>query len=194
MRASTSSRAARPGVTSTASPPPAAGLILVTHHPFSQTPFLQEHLAGLPWPEIMVVVMALVSILMMSHVPYAKMPRIDLKSRAGIARTTALGGSVALAVAFPAPLDLPGPRGLRAVGLLRSVFLGLLDRLPERDPLLDAPESLESAVEPREVDYHELTHEPDARPSAGDRDEPAAGNAPSRPRIPRMQARRTRNR
>ena len=175
-------------------PTPAAGLILVTHHPFSQTPFLQEHMAALPWPEIMVVVMALVSILMMSHVPYARVPRIDLRSRAGVATTCLMGGSAALAVAFPAHWIFPALAAYALWGLLRSAFLGLLDRLPERDPLLDAPESLESGVEPREVDYHELTREPDPRPAEPERDEPAAGTAPARPRIRPMRAPRTRKR
>ena len=139
-------------------PTPAAGLILVTHYPLSRTPFFQENLATLPWPEIMVIVMVLVSILMLSHVPYARMPAIDLKSRAGVARTGLLAGGLGMAVAFPAYWLFPVFSAYAAWGLLRSVFLGLLDRLPERDPLMDTPDEMDSDVEPREVDYDELTH------------------------------------
>lgn len=142
-------------------PTPAAGLILVTHYPFSRTSFFQENLASLPWPEIMVIVMVLTSILMLSHVPYAKMPAIDLKSRAGVTRTALLAGGLGLAVAFPAYWFFPAFAAYALWGLLRSVFLGLLDRLPERDPLMDAPDEMDSEVEPREVDYDELTHERD---------------------------------
>ncbi len=142
-------------------PTPAAGLILVTHYPFSRTPFFQQNLASLPWPEIMVIVMVLISILMLSHVPYARMPAIDLKSRAGVARTALLAGGLGMAVAFPAYWFFPAFAAYALWGLLRSVFLGLLDRLPERDPLMDTPDELDSDVEPRDVDYHELTHERD---------------------------------
>lgn len=145
-------------------PTPAAGLILVTHYPLSRTPFFQQNLATLPWAEIMVIVMVLVSILMLSHVPYARMPAIDLKSRTGVARTALMAGGLGLAIAFPAYWFFPAFAAYALWGLLRSVFLGLLDRLPERDPLLDTPDELESDVEPREVDYHELTHEPDLAP------------------------------
>ena len=147
-------------------PTPAAGLILVTHYPLSRTPFFQENLASLPWPEIMVIVMVLISILMLSHVPYAKMPALDLKSRAGVSRTVLMAGGLGLAVAFPAYWFFPAFAAYALWGLLRSVFLGLLDRLPERDPLMDTPDEMESDVEPRDVDYHELTHEPDRQPGA----------------------------
>lgn len=141
-------------------PTPVAGLILVTHYPLSRTPFFQENLATLPWAETMVIVMVLVSILMLSHVPYARIPAIDLKSRAGISRTAVMAGGLALAIAFPAYWFFPAVAAYALWGLLRSVFLGLLDRLPERDPLMDTPDEMDSEVEPREVDYHELTHGP----------------------------------
>ncbi len=160
-------------------PTPAAGLILVTHYPFSRTPFFQENLASLPWPEIMVIVMVLISILMLSHVPYAKMPRIHLKTRAGVARTGLMAGGLALAVAFPAYWFFPMFAAYALWGLLRSVFLGLLDRLPERDPLMDTPDELESDVEPRDVDYHELTHERDERTHEPGAREPGARESDS---------------
>ena len=171
-------------------PTPAAGLILVTHYPFSQTPFVQQYLPALPWPEIMVIVMVLTTILMLSHVPYAKMPRVGLKSPAGIVRTSFMAGGLVVAVWLPAYGFFPAFAVYALWGLLRSVFLGLLDRLPERDPLMDTPDSLDSDVEPREVDYHELTHEPgldEPGPDEPGPDEPG-------PRTRRRQASRTRNR
>ena len=142
-------------------PTPAAGMILVTHYPLSRTPFFQENLASLPWQQIMVIGMVLISILMLSHVPYARMPRVDLKSGIGIARTSLMAAGLVLVVLFPAHAFFPLLAAYALWGLLRSVFLGLLIRLPDPDPLLDAPEAADSAVEPREVDYHELTHESD---------------------------------
>ncbi len=141
-------------------PTPTAGMILATHYPFSQTAFFQQYLGDLPWPRIMVLTMVLTSILMLSHIPYAKFPRIELRTRKGIGTTAFLVACLILAVTVPAHSFFPALILYTLWGLLRSVFLGLMERLPERDPLLDAPESADTAVEPRELDYHDLTHEP----------------------------------
>ena len=141
-------------------PTPTAGMILATHYPFSQTAFFQQYLGDLPWPRIMVLTMVLTSILMLSHIPYAKFPRIELRTRKGIGTTAFLVACLILAVTVPAHWFFPALILYTLWGLLRSVFLGLMERLPERDPLLDAPESADTAVEPRELDYHDLTHEP----------------------------------
>ncbi len=140
-------------------PTPAAGMILATHHPFSQTAFFQQYLGDLNWPGIMVITMVLTSILMLSHVPYAKFPRIDLRSRRGVVRTSLAAATIAVLLLFPAYGFFPFLVGYTLWGLLRSVFLGLLERLPERDPLLDTREPSDSDMEPRELDYHELTRE-----------------------------------
>ena len=154
-------------------PSPAAGLILATHYPFTTTPLFQQYLAGLPWPQIMVITTVLVSILMVSHIPYAKLPPLDFRTRRGIVRTTLLAACFVLAVTVPYYWFFPAIVGYALWGLLRSVFLGLLQRLPERDPLLDEePDAMDSEVEPREVDYQELTHEPGGDES--DVDEPDA--------------------
>lgn len=143
-------------------PSPAAGLILATHYPFTTTPLFQHYLAGLPWPQIMVITTVLVSILMVSHIPYAKLPPLDFSTRRGIVRTALLLACLVLAVTVPYYWFFPAIVGYALWGLVRSVFLGLLQRLPERDPLLDEePDDEDSDVEPREVDYHELTHEPE---------------------------------
>ncbi len=141
-------------------PTPTAGMILATHYPFSQTVFFQQYLGDVPWPRIMVITMVLTSILMLSHVPYAKFPRIDLRSRRGVLRTSSVAALIVVLLLFPAYAFFPVLVGYTLWGLLRSVFLGLLERLPERDPLVDAPESTDADVEPRDLDYHELTHEP----------------------------------
>ncbi len=141
-------------------PTPTAGMILATHYPFSQTALFQQYLGDLPWPRIMVLTMVLTSILMLSHIPYAKFPRIELRTRKGIGTTAFLVACLILAVTVPAHWFFPALILYTLWGLLRSVFLGLMERLPERDPLLDTPESAGTEVEPRELDYHDLTHEP----------------------------------
>ncbi len=141
-------------------PTPTAGMILATHYPFSQTAFFQQYLGDLPWTRIMVITMVLTSVLMLSHVPYAKFPRIDLRSRRGVVRTSSVAALIVVLLLFPAYGFFPILIGYTLWGLLRSVFLGLLERLPERDPLLDAPDARDTDVEPRDLDYHELTREP----------------------------------
>ena len=141
-------------------PTPTGGMILATHYPFSQTAFFQQYLSDLPWPRIMVITMVLTSVLMLSHVPYAMVPRIDLRTPRGITTAALMSAGVVLAVLFPAYWFFPMLVLYTLWGLLRSVFLGLMERLPERDPLMDTPESADTAVEPRELDYHDLTHEP----------------------------------
>lgn len=140
-------------------PSPSAGVILAMHHPFTQTPLFEAHLATLPWPQIMVITTILVSILMVSHIPYAKLPPLDFSTTRGVVKATLLLACFGLAVAIPYYWFFPAVVGYSLWGCLRSVFLGLLERLPERDPLLDAPDAPDSDVEPRDVDYNELTHE-----------------------------------
>ena len=137
-------------------PTPTAGMILATHYPFSQTALFQQYLGALPWPQIMVITMVLVSVLMLSHVPYAMVPRIDLRTSKGMTTTGLMGAGIVLAFLFPPYWFFPTLVLYTVWGLLRSVFMGLLERLPERDPLLDTHES---SVEPRELDYHDLTPE-----------------------------------
>lgn len=142
-------------------PSPTAGMILATHYPFSQTAFFQAYLSTLPWPQIMGVTMVLLSVLMLSHVPYAMVPRIDLRTRGGITWTVLMGIGIILAVAIPSYWFFPALVIYTAWGLSKSVFMGLLERLPERDPLLDTDDDEE---ETRQVDYDDLgpgPHTPD---------------------------------
>ena len=142
-------------------PSPTAGMILATHYPFSQTAFFQTYLSTMPWPQIMGVTMVLVSVLMLSHVPYAMVPRIDLRTRAGITWTILMGLGIVLALSIPSYWFFPALLTYTTWGLLKSVFMGLLERLPERDPLLDTDEDEE---ETRQVDYDDLgpgPHTPD---------------------------------
>lgn len=136
-------------------PSPTAAMILATHYPFSETAFFQQNLGALPWPRIMVILMVLSSVLMLSHVPYAKVPRIALRSRRGLTVTALMAAGAALAVFFPRHWFFPSLIAYTAWGLCRSVFMGLLERLPERDPLLD--DDSDDDLEPREVDYDDLS-------------------------------------
>ena len=64
-------------------PSPAAGMTLASWYPFSQTPLFQTLSGRPPWAQIMAMAMVLIGILMVSHVPYAKVPRIGLRTTKG---------------------------------------------------------------------------------------------------------------
>ena len=58
-------------------PSPAAGMTLATYYPFSQTPQF-ESLRGLPWHLWLTLLMIALTILMVSNVHYATLPRAGL--------------------------------------------------------------------------------------------------------------------
>jgi CDP-diacylglycerol---serine O-phosphatidyltransferase len=137
-------------------PSPAAGMTLAAYYPWSQTPFFDEYFADLPWPSIMGVGMVLVGILLVSHVPYARFPKIGLRTPKGIRNTVFV--LVCLFAALSVPRYFLFSLGLLYIawGLIKSVILGLLDRLPGGDPLLDEDDEDEDVAEPRKLDYGEL--------------------------------------
>ncbi len=140
-------------------PSPTAGMILATFYPFSQTPFFGTWLEPLPWPQIVGVGMVLLSALMVSHVPYALVPRIGLRSVRGLAMTGFMLGALFAALTVPRYFFFPLLLLYTLWGLLKSVIHGLLERLPDRDPLLDEeePPEDEGGAEIRSLDYGELT-------------------------------------
>jgi len=139
-------------------PSPTSGMILATFYPFSQTPFFQAQLAHLPWPQIMVMVTVILSVLLMSHIPYPVVPRISFRTRRGLFNLSWMGVGVFLAVTVPRYYFFPALVLYTTLGLGRSLVLGLLDRLPERDPLLDEEEDEvdDAGAEVRDLDYRDV--------------------------------------
>ncbi len=154
-------------------PSPAAGMTLASWYPFSQTPFFEAYLSHLPWPQIMAVGMVLIGILMVSHIPYAKVPRIGWRTRKGQLTTVWIGTLVVLSITVPQYYFFTALVLYIAWGLLKTVILGFLDRLPERDPLLDDPDDEDPDGFPtgeiRSLDYSDLN--PDPRRSRRERTE-----------------------
>jgi CDP-diacylglycerol---serine O-phosphatidyltransferase len=138
-------------------PSTAAGMTLATYYPFSRTSFFQAYLIDLPWPQIMAMSMVLLSVLMVSHVPYPLVPRIGFRTRRLQFMTAWIGTLIVLSVTVPRYYFFTALVLYTAWGLFKSVWLGLLERLPERDPLLD-DEDDEDDLEPgRALDYSDLT-------------------------------------
>jgi CDP-diacylglycerol--serine O-phosphatidyltransferase len=156
-------------------PSPTAGVVLATFYPFSQTFFFQQYLVRLPWHQIMAMTMVLLGVLMVSHVPYPVMPRIGLRTRKGLLTTAFLASCIVAVVTVPRYFFFPFVVTYTVAGLIRSVVMGLVERLPERDPLLDEEsegEADEADAEIRSLDYTEVapsrgSHRVDA-PETGD--------------------------
>jgi len=139
-------------------PSPAAGVTVATFYPFSQTPWFEAQLAHLPWAQNMGVGMVLIGVLMVSHVPYSKFPKIGLKSVRGLAMTVVVLAALFGAIAVPRYFFFAAGMLYITWGLVRSVLLGLLDRLPGGDPLLDSDEDEDDpgSSRGRNVDYADL--------------------------------------
>jgi len=134
-------------------PSPSGGMLLATFYPFSQTGFFQTHLLGMSSPEFLAGMVVLVSVLMLSHVPYPVVPRLNLRTTFGMVSAGLMATAVILAITVPRYYFFPALALYTSAGLLRSFMLGLLERLPERDPLLDqaSPDDAE-----RPLDYNDL--------------------------------------
>ncbi len=144
-------------------PSPTAGMILATFYPFSQTPLFETYLAAMPWPRIMGILMIVLGVLMLSHVPYGLVPKLSFKSAKGILVSLWLFGNVVVAIMIPAYYFFPMLLGYTAWGLFGSVIHGLLERLPDRDPLEDSDDD-DADAEVRPVDYGDLAPEGVRRP------------------------------
>lgn len=135
-------------------PSPAAGGTLATYYPFSQTQFFQTYLSDLPWAQIMGVGMVLLGVLLVSHVPYAKVPKIGLRTTKGVLNTVFVLSMLFAALAVPQYFFFSVGILYLAWGLIKSVLLGLLDRIPSGDPLLDEEEDhFDDRAEVRTLEY-----------------------------------------
>lgn len=138
-------------------PSPSAGITLATYYPFSRTDFFQQHLADWRWPTIMIGLMVVLGFLMMSHVPYAVMPKIGFSSRRGFLNFLFILTNIVLAVAVPSLYFFPAALLYVSYAVLKALVLGFAERLPDRDPLLDAEDWDEAGAEMRDIDYADIT-------------------------------------
>lgn len=144
-------------------PSPTAGMLLATFYPFTTTGWFQQHLSHVAGPQVVAGVTVAVAVLMLSHVPYPAVPRVSLRTRMGRFHLTWMALSVTAALTVPRHYFFPALALYTCMGLARSFILGLLDRLPDRDPLLD--DDLDDDEEARMLDYGEITQKPMKRPT-----------------------------
>ena len=127
---------------------PASGITLASAYPFTQTSLFQRYLGFVPLPQVMVLLTIVLALLMVSQVPYPVAPKVGLRTWKGRFWLAVHLAAVACAVFYPEYFFFPAGIALITYGLVRAVFLGLLDRLPERDPMHDEDEE-----PPREIEY-----------------------------------------
>lgn len=133
-------------------PSPSAAMVVASAYPFSLTPLAQAYIPETAWPQIMAVLALVVSALMLSPIPFPAIPRIGLRTRRGIFHLAWMTTGLVLAVTVPRYYFFPAMLAYTCMGPARWFMLGLLDRLPDEDPLLDEPESDEA----RPIDYSDL--------------------------------------
>ena len=119
---------------------PASGITLASSYPFMQTAFFRDYLGFLPMPLVIALLTITLALLMVSQVSYPVFPKVGLRTWKGRAAMAALVIALVLALDFPEYFFFPAGFLLVTFGLARAVFLGLLDRLPERDVLRDDDE------------------------------------------------------
>jgi len=139
-------------------PSPTGGMIVATFYPFSLTPLFETYLAALPWTQIHAVGIVFLGVLMLSHVPYPVVPRIGFRSARGLAALGGMLGGLVAALTVPRYFFFPFLALYAAWGFVKSILLGLVERLPERDPLRDEEpgEGDEAEAELREMEYADL--------------------------------------
>ena len=115
-------------------PSPAAGITLASYYWFSQSSlYTYGAIADLKWHVLLRYLMAFLSFLMISNVPYPVFPRTGFRSLRAIGATLLLIGSVALLATRRLEFFFPFALIYVAWGLLRWVFSGLFER---RQPTL----------------------------------------------------------
>jgi CDP-diacylglycerol--serine O-phosphatidyltransferase len=126
-------------------PSPAAGMTLATYYWFSQTPLYTETMIGdLPWHQMLRWVMLGLGMLMISNVQYAKVPTVGFRTLNGILGSLLVVGTLVGVIFLPKQFFFPALMAYVLYGIGRTVFLGLLDRLPgARDEVVASDGELE---------------------------------------------------
>lgn len=156
-------------------PSPAAGGILATYYWFSQTPLYTETIvADLPWHQMLRFLMLGLGMLMISNVQYAKVPIVNFRTIKGMLGFLLVIGTLAGVIFLPKEFFFPAGMAYVLYGIGRTVFLGLIDRLPGRhesgEDEEDDETELDSAPPPRRRRRRRRSNRPNSGPEAGHED------------------------
>lgn len=110
-------------------PSPAAGITLASYYWFSQSSlYTYGAIADLKWHVLLRYLMAMLSFLMISNVPYPVFPRTGFRSLRAVGATVLLIGSMILLATRRLEYFFPFALLYVAWGLVRWVFSGLFER------------------------------------------------------------------
>jgi CDP-diacylglycerol--serine O-phosphatidyltransferase len=137
-------------------PSPTAGMVLATVYPFFNAPAVVELTGGGPSPQTVGILMIVLSVLMLSHVPYPLVPRLGFRGVGATAVSLVMLAFAAVAIAIPEYSIFPFLSLYTLWGVTRSTVLGLAEKRPEEDPLIDEEPIDEASAEMRSVDYGEI--------------------------------------
>ncbi len=164
-------------------PSPAAGGLLASYWWFSQTPIYQQTIIGdLPWHTVVRVLMAGLSFLMISQIPYLAWPTFNLRSVRGVVGLLIFIGLGIGLIFLPKAFFFPVGVLYVVTGVLSALVRGLLDR--------GANTAEHAAVDPADygVDVEDGIDEDEIE----DEDEPFVAPQPPRQQQPRPPAREQR--
>lgn len=133
-------------------PSPTAGSCLATYYAFTQTPFFEQFLYRVPINGTAGWLTLFLGLMMVSNVLYPVMPRFSVRTWGGRFAIFLAVASLVSAFTYPEYFFFPFSILYITYGLVRSVLLGLAERLPERDFLEDELEPDER----RELDYEQM--------------------------------------
>jgi CDP-diacylglycerol--serine O-phosphatidyltransferase len=134
-------------------PSPAAGITLASYYWFSQSPlYAYGAIGGLPWHVLLRILMAVLSFLMISNIPYPSLPRTGFRSLRSIGATLVLIGSAVLLATRRLEYFFPCALIYVLWGLVRWVFAGLFER---RQPTV--PYDLSEGEDDEDDEEFELT-------------------------------------
>jgi CDP-diacylglycerol---serine O-phosphatidyltransferase len=140
-------------------PSPAAGLTLATYYWFSQTPLYNEtFLSDLPWHFWLRFLMLALAFLMISNVSYPAVPTIGYKKISQILGSLVVVGTIFGIIFLKKQFYFPAFIGYVAYGVGKTVFFGLIGRLPRGDiPVIsDDDEDFESNPEQRLIEVPDI--------------------------------------
>lgn len=135
-------------------PSPMAGVTLAAYYPFSQTAFYTQYLAAWPWTKLIGGGMIVLGGLMLSHVIYPAIPKLSPRRSGGRVAIVVVLASVGLLIWNPQLVVFPVGLTYIIYGAATTAALGLLDRLPDRDPLSE--ELSMEETEERVVEYEDM--------------------------------------
>jgi CDP-diacylglycerol--serine O-phosphatidyltransferase len=138
-------------------PSPTAGVTMATFFAFTQTPFFRLHLTRINVEQFAAWMTVAIAGLMVSNVIYPVLPRFSVRSWGGRGAVFLFVAAIVAAFTVPEYFFFGFAFCYIGYGLLRTVVLGFLERLPDRDPLLDE-DGDEGEV--RELDYEAIRPRP----------------------------------